>query len=734
MDNMPSPPRTQLRLAKRKRDDANGDDDEETLFVSPDVDTKIDTKADAAEDFERPSDVEDEDDEEFDDEDETYNESSEPLPNHPYYDADVAVIENQCRTMVAGVHQILVQSSCDTEAVQAFREKAVVLEKPQEIQPIQVGLLGESGAGKSSTTNSLLDTPGLALEGDACEACTCVVAETRQPFPVQETEVAAKIHFLDQASMRDMLHEQLNNYHLFHFSEDARWEPRDHKHYNNRADTAIDTFRALFCLRNEFQSNNEATRFLKTRKDNIESTVATMLEWCKELLLARGGKFDHQGHYEEYYEDDSMVALNEVIEPLITQTRRKDRPALWPLVQKACIGKKGSRVLFSISLADLPGVSDINTNRVRAAIEYLKVCDAIWLVGRIDRIISDDNVNALLMKYGERFPGKIALIVTRCDDISDYAKVAKAMEDHGCGFGDLKTQLTSFYEASKNAEKIKKLYESACEPKKRRLLEKKDKWTSRKNEMETRCLRRLVDIRNRHVTDQLMEKKSQYVQEGTQLRIFCLSNKHYAALKGTAVLETPLLTAQGTGVPELRRYAVELSAPALMQNLDNYVNHLCPVFMKGMELWAHGTRVKSPDDIRKIVARPQIAFHSMLQEYLAGIKNGVEKLIVSRTRKHLGDLSDRATAHLVSWEGRNWCSLKAFVSNNGNWSTSLVPEESWDKNFSKAVTEMVIEPSWHKLGRSQNDKQLEMVTTLNAMVINIVTDLESKYNFADAEL
>ena len=94
------------------------------------------------------------------------------------------------------------------------------------------------------------------------------------------------------------------------------------------------------------------------------------------------------------------------------------------------------------------GLNDTNQVRANASVDYLRECDALWVVASIHRIATDKDVDILLQKYGERFRNRIAVLCTRSEvgiiletsimqadqlqDLYDQQdKIARDLEDKG---------------------------------------------------------------------------------------------------------------------------------------------------------------------------------------------------------------------------------------------------------------------------------------------------------------
>ena len=168
-------------LGKRKRpedDDgecANETKSEDGLFI-PDTGEalkheeakdSIDKDDAAKEDDEdgEADDDDDEDDENYVDEEnsaEKYDESVEEYPKHPAFDHRPYPDQSRSYWHRQINHGDCGGESCDSTHVQNFQTKATELQNIPRPQPPKIALMGDTGAGKSSLLNSVVDIPDLA--------------------------------------------------------------------------------------------------------------------------------------------------------------------------------------------------------------------------------------------------------------------------------------------------------------------------------------------------------------------------------------------------------------------------------------------------------------------------------------------------------------------------------------------------------------------------------------------
>ncbi|KAK3617068.1 hypothetical protein LTR56_025547 [Elasticomyces elasticus] len=551
-------------------DDGDGDYAEDDFVLEDSADEVADVKA---EDEESEDASEDEYDGEEGDIQYDYTESEEPFPLEAIYDIGIKDLHAECVKKLFEVVAIFDKHDCDTPDVKEFRLMAAELRQIPATEPIKVAMLGNTGVGKSSTSNSVLDEPDIAKEGSIGKAVTCVGTELRRPFPDQTTKFRSRSEFWNIEEREKLFKGQLENYKLFHFTKDKSRAKDVTQLYQARAKTALELFLGLFKECSEFSTEHVAKSYLHKNMDT-KAIAATMVEWSTKILKTREYLVEENGRQVEYKDAGTTRELRKSIDALMSAKNKRKEAALWLLVRLVSIGVQDSRILQNISIYDLPGVSDTNQLRVDTTLSFIDTCQMAWVVAKSDRICEDIAVRGFLERYGERFEGKIWVIATRADDVLMDANTVSALEAEGRKVPLQYKQLTKetiplVKEINKKEKRLAKMQESG---EKEGLQRDKDAAQRTLNDLDHERFGLLVNTRNGFIIDDLQREMCRILPKGVELPVHPISNRHYAAVKGVLPIPPPRLSPEGTGVLALRAHALRAPAPALMQTFESYIN------------------------------------------------------------------------------------------------------------------------------------------------------------------
>ncbi|XP_078688013.1 uncharacterized protein LOC144920054 [Branchiostoma floridae x Branchiostoma belcheri] len=303
----------------------------------------------------------------------------------------------QCQTILASLQQTLDKESSlkDISRVQAWKKEAAKLGEKMSLPETIIAVVGDTGAGKSSLMNALLDHSSV-LPTSGMRACTAVVVEVSNNDRNKNYE--ADVEFLSRKEWDDELRLLLTDL----IGEDGKAKRKPDP--QSEAGIAWSKIKAVY---GRVESYNVLSRLPHIRH---------LLGTTKHISKSRAREF--RSEIDKYV--DSMDA------PPARGPGSRDRSGgqLWPIVKRVKVQIPNCDVCSSGAiLVDLPGVRDSNAARDNIAKQYFKNCNAIWIVASIHRAVDDKTAKELL---GEGFRrqllmdgqyGSIAFICTKTDDL-----------------------------------------------------------------------------------------------------------------------------------------------------------------------------------------------------------------------------------------------------------------------------------------------------------------------------
>ncbi|KAF2471415.1 uncharacterized protein BDR25DRAFT_223354 [Lindgomyces ingoldianus] len=302
-----------------------------------------------------------------------------------------------------------VASSQDAEMwIKATSKLAAQAERKRTV----VGVVGNTGAGKSSVINALLDEERL-VPTNCMRACTAVVTEiswndSKDPL----TRYRAEIEFITPADWEKELDALMKE-----FLTDNGTVSKEASDQNSDAGIAWAKFRAVYP-----RKTKDMLRDCTVAGLMAERSVLNVLGATRKINKARPDFF-----YQELqkYVDSKEKATKEDKEKK-KDKNKKEIPQMeyWPLIKVVKIFTKSPALSTGAVIVDLPGVHDSNAARAAVAQGYMKQCTGLWIVAPITRAVDDKAAKTLLgdsfkrqLKYDGGF-SSVTFVCSKTDDIS----------------------------------------------------------------------------------------------------------------------------------------------------------------------------------------------------------------------------------------------------------------------------------------------------------------------------
>jgi hypothetical protein len=317
----------------------------------------------------------------------------------------------------------------------------------------------------------------------------------------------------------------------------------------------------------------------------------------------------------------------------------------------------------------------------------------------VDRVLTDPDLDYAVSNYSDRFRGKLAVVVTKVDkDVTDA--LAEEMISKGQPLGNFHKHKDAI--ANHNAhlysvcDDLKKNKKSLTPTQKNNLRDRKEALETEIEKLASKKTSCVVRARNSHVKNGLVRDKAQYLPEGTFLPVVCVSNRHYAAHKGsTAPIEGPLMDVKSTCIPALRSYGISLADQAVWDNSKETLIHKLKVLFHGVHGWAQSSPMERDKALADVVKPVKSLWEGInkdsadrcIQDFSSNI---ADKLLAGHGSSH-GDMMRQFDHFRDAW---NPLTFLAFFRNDGNHSTRAVKDRCWNEDFLRWQKTKVFTPAW----------------------------------------
>lgn len=270
-----------------------------------------------------------------------------------------------------------------------------------------IGVVGATGAGKSSVINAMLDEERL-VPTNCMRACTAVVTEISYNYE-DGAPYKAQIEFISRDDWQKMLKVMFQD--LIDGSGQVSHECTNE---DSESGIAYAQVKAVYPkLTKEEMEKVPIERLME--HDNVACLGTTRTIEADDALVF----YKKLQQYVDSKEKNS--ALKEKGE------KEKKKPwemEFWPLIRVVRLHVKAPALATGAVIVDLPGVHDSNQARAAVAQGYMKQCTGLWIVAPITRAVDDKSAKNLL---GDSFKRQLKMdggynavtfICSKTDDIS----------------------------------------------------------------------------------------------------------------------------------------------------------------------------------------------------------------------------------------------------------------------------------------------------------------------------
>ncbi|KAJ5086192.1 hypothetical protein N7532_010963 [Penicillium argentinense] len=235
--------------------------------------------------------------------------------------------------------------------------EAKQLSEYKDQEPRIVGFIGETGAGKSSVINSILNQRGLARSSGAGGACTSVPMEYRYVDEKHPRPYTIEAEFMDENEVNGLLEELLRSIRRASIPTDRSLvAEEDWAEYEAIGKRSHETLEAIFSDRSDLTIEFLSRPGAETEIEILQELKALALH---RLTFRPGGSSSLQ--YTAVADD--LESCKDKLDSLTDSPEESNTPALWPFIKLIRVFLVLPVLKTGLVLADLPGLRDMNHAR-----------------------------------------------------------------------------------------------------------------------------------------------------------------------------------------------------------------------------------------------------------------------------------------------------------------------------------------------------------------------------------
>ncbi|KAJ4184843.1 hypothetical protein NW755_008756 [Fusarium falciforme] len=642
-----------------------------------------------------------------------HNVLDEELPQDAFHSPEFQQAFRDAKQLMSTVESVLGSSSLHNSPESTIRRlhtEAGELARFEYPSTRTVGFVGDSGVGKSSLLNSLLDVKGLARTSNSGEACTCVVTEFH--YHNRDTlDIEVNLFTMDE--LREQLTGMLQSYRHYHLHSDEMEDAAERRDTEGSANLARDTFRAMFRGR----LTDEAFLINRPEQDVLE----TLFQWA-----ARGRPSVFITKQSGLSQDACSKALME----LASEPPSRNQPAQWPYIRSTKVFLNAHILSRGLILVDLPGLRDLNSARRTITERYLLTCNEIFAICNIGRAVTDEGVHQVFELARRARLSNVGIVCTRSDDILAEEAIRDWRGQRGTAIKKLMDAIAIDERDANEVEEDLSDYQGVLDDDltEEEMKEQMELWSrqrnisARKKNHEFELKEYLVTTRNSFVTQELRSKYNERVSTG-EIKIFCVSNKDYWDNRNEPKADSARFL-QLSGILQVRKHCISIVANSQRRIATRYIKDQIPAFLAQVDLWVQsGARTASEerrevlcrrlDDVERQLRRGLISSTSVVNRVAHSFNQDFATQIYGR--RQIPSWSESAKGAGRAWEGWHHSTYSAFCRNYGAHCTDAAGWHNWNEEIIEGMVQDVKDP-WQDLCSSLQQRQTSLVQGVDTML------------------
>ncbi|OHE94169.1 hypothetical protein CORC01_10507 [Colletotrichum orchidophilum] len=628
-------------------------------------------------------------------------------------------LESACRSIASSRN---LQPALKTAASHWVHRICDLRHRAKRSHQTVIGVLGNTGDGKSSTINALLDEESL-LPTSCMRACTAVATEISYNHDEDEQNpYRAEIDFISREEwVREV------NILLMEFLADETEEKED-------LDPESEAAKALAKVQAVYPS--------MTIQDLATSTSAQLADHPNITRLL-GTTMT--------LKCDNAQNIREEVQPYVdSKDKDDDTAAYWPLVKVVRIFTKAKVLSNGITIVDLPGHQDWDAARAAVASNYIKSCSGIWVVAPINRAVDNKTAKDIMsnsIKRQLKLDGAFSALTIICSKTDDMAinsglesmksrlnkdtkdawiqvqaidRRIKALEKdlkvvRGCrkqartATDDaterlakrarteppdnqakdlaLETSMDLADDSATNSDPNAKKHEELAELK----LEKKQlmyqvhaRLIRRRNELSREAVKKHLaksfrdldrqDAANSDAHSQAIGEPRDYDEMSILTPVFCTSSHVYQKMQGLVANDdetTPGFdTEEDTEIPQLQAHAQKLTEELRIAKYQEVLNDICQV-LNSIAIWARDTAETRAtidgEHLKGMLIRLQTDINGDVEDCLDNLHLKAETILYAQMTRLSSNASRAAVPTALRWCHMNHSTLRATFIRQGTW-------------------------------------------------------------------
>ncbi|KAK5710098.1 hypothetical protein LTR17_019160 [Elasticomyces elasticus] len=561
---------------------------------------------------------------------------------------------------------------------------------------LRVGMLGDTGVGKSALANRLCNKVGITKEVDSGKSGTSVITELASSTVEQAEPIRAVVYYTSNSKIETQVTQYVKD--CFHWhaldTDDQTLDSQELDQLSMDYRTAIIFFSTVLCGSADFSTKEATEAFFASARPEMQTAIISSLkqrvqDYVDSLKKKEGATIVAGNSMDEV--DDKLRTYRGPVknQPGVAGPV----PSPWPLVRKIRIHLSARILRSGLVLADMPGTSDTNRSRSQIGIEYITECGVIIVVHPIKRMQDQDSLWANVQRCirgGKQY--ETILVCTYIDDMNHELEQEEISSGDRATINALKSREEELQEDIQELEYDRDGLDQDDKASRDRIADLlRDKEQERAG-VEAKWKEARIQARN-HTNIAILQ---QAYQDRTRARfavpVFCVSNSGYLAyMNGTNTKNGQVLSLEATGIPGLRQYLLGLQARQSREVMLKLCTKSLPRVLRALEMQCMKSRHEKKQSLDAMIVKPLDDFRCLAVVVKTNIKDGFEGMLKQVMTSNGKEWLKAAKRQHEAWTKNKYPRYGAHCHRNGRYKPKQDDLVDWNVQIAQICEDNLLD-------------------------------------------
>ncbi|MCJ1415401.1 hypothetical protein MMC32_001733 [Xylographa parallela] len=243
----------------------------------------------------------------------------------------------------------------------------------------------------------------------------------------------------------------------------------------------------------------------------------------------------------------------------------------------------------------------------------------------------------------------------------------------------------------------------------------------------------LINMRNKKVIAAMQKKYENTIKEKTPLRVYCVSNEHYALHQIGYTEDLMPCPMDIVGISNVRLCALMLPSAHKFKTLQEHCKGTLKSLISSLEGWCLQSTMERRVELRALIAKPREKTSSVIATFLSELKAHLKTIIIDGIVQSRPQWANRGLQAAEGWAQYHHATYAAWCRNHGDYHKKVEGRTPWNATLVEPVMKDLYK-FWTAFDTIAEVASEKCLSSLNNLLDTVVADIKGRIDFPGADL